>query len=395
MAGSPFHLEYQRAYKQGEILGPRLISTSPLVDGVAAHGLPAHPGSRLLVNPGEANDLVKEFADCGYPMVKAYSWLKPDAHRALGQACAQYGLRLVGHCPEALTFEQAIEAGQTCFEHLTNIGFGHMKPKFQDEISELHGNNNHLFRLANGPRLRLIARGLNYGAIRDLAQQMAELSIWNCPTIVVLQRMCLASNTIAADPDRRFVHPSVIDAWLATRESLAASLDWQDAIKASRERTAMNENILNILYEEHCPLLLGTDCSCPNVIEGFSIHHELNNFVASGISIYDTLRCATANAAEFLEEDDWGTIGVGKRAELLLLASNPLNDLRALSDIVEIYTNGLRLTRADIDDLLRDRISIVLAASEDARQAHSLGGKPSVSYPVASSLIRSRALGDA
>jgi imidazolonepropionase-like amidohydrolase len=66
-------------------------------------------------------------------------------------------------------------------------------------------------------------------------------------------------------------------------------------------------------------MLLGTDALNPWVVPGFSIHEELTHLVAAGLSSFEALRAGTRDASEF------GTIEVGKRADMLLVDGNPLS----------------------------------------------------------------------
>ena len=77
------------------------------------------------------------------------------------------------------------------------------------------------------------------------------------------------------------------------------------------------------------PILVGTDNTNPFVVPGFSIHDELSALVDAGLSPYGAISGATRLASDFLR-DDGGTILVGKRADLLLLERNPLDDVANL-----------------------------------------------------------------
>jgi len=54
------------------------------------------------------------------------------------------------------------------------------------------------------------------------------------------------------------------------------------------------------LQEAGVTLLVGTDTAAPCAIPGFSVHDELEELVAAGLTPYDALRAATANAGHFL-----------------------------------------------------------------------------------------------
>ncbi|MFQ5678264.1 MAG: amidohydrolase family protein [Gemmatimonadota bacterium] len=72
-------------------------------------------------------------------------------------------------------------------------------------------------------------------------------------------------------------------------------------------------------------VLAGTDAGFTYVIPGFAIHDELEMLVQAGLSPREALLAATRNPAAFLgQENEWGSVAVGLRADLLLLPENPL-----------------------------------------------------------------------
>ncbi|MGA2858094.1 MAG: amidohydrolase family protein [Candidatus Sulfotelmatobacter sp.] len=102
------------------------------------------------------------------------------------------------------------------------------------------------------------------------------------------------------------------------------------------------------------PLLLGTDAlGAPLAIPGASAHQELQLLVESGLTPYEALRTATVNPAKFLgKEDEFGTITVGKRADLLLVSGNPLADIHTLQNPVGVMVRGQWLPAEKLQDML-------------------------------------------
>ena len=73
--------------------------------------------------------------------------------------------------------------------------------------------------------------------------------------------------------------------------------------------------------------LAGTDRGgVPYLYYGFSLHDELALLVEAGFTPLEALQAATRNAAEFLGLKDTGTIEPNRRADLVLLAADPLAD---------------------------------------------------------------------
>ena len=108
------------------------------------------------------------------------------------------------------------------------------------------------------------------------------------------------------------------------------------------------------MHRAGIPFLAGTDTP-PGVyiFPGFSLHEELQRFVAAGFTPMEALQTATVNPAKFLGmEDQIGTIEKGKLADLVLLDANPLEDIRNTQKIEAVILNGQYLSRAELDKML-------------------------------------------
>jgi imidazolonepropionase-like amidohydrolase len=89
------------------------------------------------------------------------------------------------------------------------------------------------------------------------------------------------------------------------------------------------------------------------VFPGFSLHQELQRFIAAGFTPLESLQTATLNPAKFLGmQDRLGSIEKGKLADLVLLDANPLEDIRNTQKIAGVVVNGRYLSRADLDKML-------------------------------------------
>jgi imidazolonepropionase-like amidohydrolase len=88
-------------------------------------------------------------------------------------------------------------------------------------------------------------------------------------------------------------------------------------------------------------------------VPGFSIHRELQVMVAAGLTPYEALRSGTANvAAHFGTAATAGTVAKGKRADLVLVDANPLDDIANSAKIAGVMLNGRWMSKADIDKRL-------------------------------------------
>jgi Amidohydrolase family len=152
-------------------------------------------------------------------------------------------------------------------------------------------------------------------------------------------------------------------------------------LNAWHARNDTLSRVVSLLHEEGAPLLVGTDTSVRFVIQGLSVHQELANFVRAGLHPFEALSCATREAARFLDQSgEWGTVTAGKRADLLLVRANPLEDVAALRDLEVVFVNGFYLQRAELDALLDQQEQLALPHTFESLstvQLHSIEGKES------------------
>ena len=83
-------------------------------------------------------------------------------------------------------------------------------------------------------------------------------------------------------------------------------------------------------------------------IQGFFEHRQMELMVAAGLTPMQVIQAFSRNASEALGIDkEFGTLAVGKAADLLLVAKNPLDDIANMHDIVAVYPRrqGVRVTR--------------------------------------------------
>lgn len=109
-------------------------------------------------------------------------------------------------------------------------------------------------------------------------------------------------------------------------------------------------NVLQMLKDAHdagVELVCGTDPPGAYVFHGYSVHQELALMVEADLTPMEALVTATRRPAQMLgEEDIFGTVEPGKRADLLILASNPLKDIRSTLTPETVVVSGSVLDRA-------------------------------------------------
>ena len=102
------------------------------------------------------------------------------------------------------------------------------------------------------------------------------------------------------------------------------------------------------------PVLTGTDSPVPGLAPGFSLHDEFQSLASAGMTNLQVLEATTRLPAEWLGTiSDRGTVEPGKRADLVLLDANPLDDIRNTRRIAAVIRDGHYLPRKELDSRMR------------------------------------------
>ena len=336
MWGAPLHFAMAERVAAGEIVGPNILTTGPIMDGVP----PLWNGSLALDDVDAARVSVAEQKAAGYDLIKVYSRLSSDVYEAIVQASREAGLLVCGHVPDAVGLHHALAVGQDSIEHLTG---------FFEALRVADGAS-----ARDAAQLSLAQRWslpqVSDAALHQIADEVAASGSWNCPTLLVYAKIVGVdeAHQLLAAPEMRYVSPSTRSTWdpgADFRTSQMTDDDYADL----RATDLTRRRIVAALHEAGAPLLLGTDTPNPFVIPGFSIHEELALLVAAGLTPYEALSAGTREAARFLRDDrPVGTIAVGQAADLLLLAADPLADVAALRQRSGVMAAGRWYTEATL-----------------------------------------------
>jgi hypothetical protein len=100
---------------------------------------------------------------------------------------------------------------------------------------------------------------------------------------------------------------------------------------------AKDLEILGALHRAGVPIVAGTDQAVP----GHSLHREIELYVQAGFTPMDAIQAATIMPARVMGQDkETGTVEVGKRADLILVDGNPLEDIRNIRKVEAVMTGG-------------------------------------------------------
>ena len=167
---------------------------------------------------------------------------------------------------------------------------------------------------------------------------------------------------LMAAPELAYVDPARRFAWAPENNSYVnRSRNSPERVPDLTRRFAgefeFMKSITASLDSAGVPILAGSDANVPFTIPGFSLLEELRLLVHdAGLTTYEALRAATLTPAVCMGiEKEVGTVGTGRRADLILLEGNPLADITSLRKRVGVMTRGNWLTEAELQQRMAAR----------------------------------------
>lgn len=324
----------------GERVGPRILgSTSWMANGP---GMVARLGSLPpffdTATPDQARQFVRHFAP-DTDAIKVYDRIPRDAYFALVDEARRSGLDVVGHRPHAVS---AIEAAthQKSIEHARFI----LHESFAGS-AELRTRTGRSWR---EDRRRMIDEH-DPQLANEIFRTMKESGTWYVPTHLTRWSDAYADDSsVRTDPLLRYLHPLVERQWLEDVDEVIAEGPSPAARETHRQFYRKGLELTGAAHRAGVRVLAGTDY----FVAGADLHRELQQLAAAGLPPDAVLRAATLSPAEYFGlEAQYGTVTEGKRADLLLLNADPLEDVRNTLQIEGVAFNGHFYDRAALDEI--------------------------------------------
>ena len=251
-------------------------------------------------------------------------------------------ITIAGHVPNAMRASDMSEAGMKSFEHLIGIFEGSSTA----EDAFLEGGKTEGRFLATYDEARAAS----------LAALLGKNHTWQCPTLVWERGGNLLDvSDFSRDARVKYVPGAWKNkTWKRFTEEITQGYGTDDL--ATRNKFIEKElAVVHMLHQAGVEFLAGTDTPAGvHIFPGFSLHEELQRFVAAGFTPLEALQTATINPARFFHmEDQLGTIENGKVADLVLLDGNPLADIGNSQKVSGVVLNGRFLSRSDLQKMLQ------------------------------------------
>ncbi len=330
--------EWNRRIESGELVGPRILAIA---------SFPLNPPGDYEVTEEQVRGLVRTLAGRGVDLVKIYYRLTPDAFGWVADEADRLGLALGGHLPLRMTALEASNAGLRSLEHARDFLFDCFPGSAEFRATA---------RSQNPPMdvMRAMVEEHDRARCEETFAAFARNDTWYVPTHVTRRMDAYADDPeFRADPRQKYIPAEAWEAWQRDADRMIALDPSPEGRRIMRAFYGEGLEITGRAHAAGVGIVLGTDAGDTYVFPGSGAHDELDELVKAGLSPADALAAATVRAAEFLGlDDEYGTIEDGKRADVVLLSSNPLEGISNIRAIEMVILGGKPLTRADLDRVL-------------------------------------------
>jgi imidazolonepropionase-like amidohydrolase len=324
---------------RGETFGPKLYVAAPAMTGQSVH------------SPEEGEKLVRQYKQDGYDLLKIHEGLSLATYDKIVATANQVGLPYGGHIPNDVGLLHALKSKQSSVEHLDGY------------LEALEADNSPIRNADPMTRAQKLIYNLDDKKIATLVAATREAEAWNVPTMVLMQTAYSteSAESLGSRPGLKYMPQGMVNQWMQQRTN---HLKQGGDAEAGARAIEMRNRVLKALSDGGAKIMLGSDAPQLFSVLGFSLHREMQVMVKAGMTPYQVLESGTRNPAIYLKaEKEFGTVTVGKRADLILVDDNPLKDVTNVAKRAGVMVRGRWLPESELRKMLDE-----LAASYAAAQ---------------------------
>jgi imidazolonepropionase-like amidohydrolase len=326
-------LAVRRELDRGWRPGPRVYAAGAMLDGAPS----TYPDAIVLRSARDARRGVDRLVSAGTDLVKVYTRVDRTLIGPLLDEARTFNLPVAGHLglTDALT---AARRGLTTLEHLSGIPEAAL-----DDPAPIFAAHERSF-FAGWTAFERAWSRLDSAALGRVAGVLAARNVIVVPTLVLHETFsrldepaALGDTVLAAVPEAERRRWDAAD--------MIRRAGWTAAdFAAFRQARVAQDRFLRIFQAKGGRIAVGSDAANQMLIPGYAVHRELELLVRAGLTPAEAITAATRNGALALRVDSLGLVAPGKVADLVVLARDPLADIRNTLAIERVMSRGRMLS---------------------------------------------------
>ena len=312
-------LSTRRLIESGSVVGPHMDVTGPYLEGPGGF-VRAFP---QLATPEQARQHVNFWVDQGVTSFKAYNLITRDVLGAAIAAAHERGVKVTGHLC-SITYGEAADLGIDNLEHGFFAATDWVADKEPDQCPR-------------GADQSYLDLDLASDVFTNVVDHLIEKGVALTSTLTVVERRASGRPPPPAGAQTAML-PQLHERVMAGLERNAVRED-NTGDRLLTRYMAMEK----AFYDAGGFLVIGTDpTGGGDVVPGYANQRALQLLIEMGLTVEQAIEVATLNGAKYLEQDDEiGTIEVGKRADLVLMRGDPTQDLETFRRMTLVFKDGV------------------------------------------------------
>lgn len=326
MLGNDSHLALRDAIESGDRLGPTIYAAGPAFR--AAEDLTAEV----------ARSRVRQQKAAGFDVLKILEGLSPEVYDAIAEEARLVGMPFGGHVPDAVGLMHALAEGQGSIDHLDSY------------LQALEADDSPLRSAEPAERSRRLGLHVDEAKMPALVGATKIANASAVPTMALWETFNadVPVDHYTGMDELKYLPPELVRRWAESQEGRRERLDPESGARVIEIR----RKLLKALQDEGARIVFGTDAPQVFNVPGFAIHREMRIMAEAGLTPFEILSSATRNAAEHFGSDRFGLVAVGRRADLVLLEANPLDDVANVALRSGVMVRGRWMPESEIQQRL-------------------------------------------
>lgn len=338
-------LAWRDDIEQDKILGPQIFTAGRKLEGINS----IWKGDLEIANEEELDKMLDKLEDYKVDLVKiTENTLPGPLFLKSVQEAKKRGFMVSGHIPIDLTIQEVVDEGFTSLEHASYVlRLGSDEKSIVENLKS--------GKITKAQANELYTNNFNQDTANLAYQKLGKTNVAITPTLIGGKQLAyLDVDNHENDEFLNYLTNRFISKYEWRIGRMAK--DTPDDKQARKDQYQLIATQLPYLQKAGIKLLAGSDAAALNtyVYPAQSLHEELVLFQEAGLTPLQILQSATINGAVLMGTlSTMASVESGKQADLVILNSNPLLDIKATQDIYAVINDGEYFDRAKLDVLLQ------------------------------------------